>query len=135
MVHKDRKSKLRLLKEWLGLLITPQGDRAGQPFELLSWEERFLRGVMADGVSMAALTIGRGNGKTTFNAALAAAAMAGPLAQPAAEVTLVASSFGQAKIAFAHTRAFLRPWLEREPRRYSIADNSQRGRSPTATPA
>ena len=50
----------------------------------------------------------------------------GRLAQPNAEVTLMASAFGQARIGFAHARAFLSPWIEAEPQRFSITNTSQR---------
>ena len=119
-------AKTLALIGWLETLITPQGDRAGQPFELLEWERRLLNGVIDSDVSTAAMSLGRGNGKTTFSAALGAAGIMGPLAQPNAEVTLMASAFGQARIGFAHAKAFLTPWIESEPRRFSITDTSQR---------
>ena len=54
-----------------------------------------------------ALSIARGAGKTTLTAAIATAAIDGPLAQPRAEAVIVASSFSQARIGFEHTLAFL----------------------------
>ena len=61
----------------------------------------------------AALSCGRGSGKTTLVAAIAAATVDvdGPLVQQRAENVVVASSFRQAKIAFDHVLAFLQPTL------------------------
>ena len=77
--------------------------------------------------SNAGLSVARGNGKSTLTAAIATAAIAGPLAQSRADVVCVASSFTQARIIFEHVIAFMRPWLEREPTRWRIQDSSNRG--------
>ncbi len=90
-----------------GLTVT-QGRMAGQPFPVLPWQRRFIRGALAPGVVEAALTIGRGNGKSTLVAALAAACLDGPLAQERGEVVVAASSFEQALIVYRHVIAFLR---------------------------
>lgn len=89
-----------------GLTVT-QGARAGQPFEVLPWQSRFLRGALRPGVLEAALTMARGGGKSTFTAGLGACAIDGPLAQPNAEVLVVAASLKQAKIIFRHVCRFL----------------------------
>ena len=94
-----------LLKYLAGLKIT-QGEGVGEPFPLFPWERRFLRGAFAvDGDS--ALSVGRGNGKTTLLAGVAAAFIDGPLRQHRGDVVIAASSFGQARISFEHVRAFL----------------------------
>ena len=88
-----------------GLIIT-QGAGIGEPIRLLRWQRDFIRG--AFGVQGdASLTVGRGNGKTTLIAGIAAAALDGPLMQPRGEVVCVASSFTQGKIIHEHVRAFL----------------------------
>ena len=87
-----------------GLTIT-QGRLAGQPFPLFPWERRFVKGAFRSGVSEAALSVARGNGKTTLVAGLGAAAVDGPLAVPRAETLLVASSFEQGRISFEHILA------------------------------
>ena len=88
-----------------GLTIT-QGHGSGQLIQLLPWQRRFIRG--AFGVEGdAALSISRGNGKTTLIAGVAAAAIDGPLRQSRAETICVASSFAQARIVFEHVKAFL----------------------------
>ena len=114
------------LIEWIGGLIVTQGDGAGGPFPVIPWERRFLKGVFAPGVETAALSVARGNGKTALVAAIGAAAVGGPLAQPRAETALVASSFAQARIAFDHVLAFLKPQIEANPRDWRVQDNAQR---------
>lgn len=103
------------LAAYLGGLEVSQGPRAGEPFEVLPWQLRFLR--LFNGPGDVAVSLARANGKTTFCAGLAAAALDGPLVAPRAEVVLVAASFSQAKIAFRHVRWFLfgreRPDLKR----------------------
>ena len=89
-----------------------QGRHAGQPFEVLRWQSRFLRGALADGVSESALSLARGGGKSTFTAAIACAALDGPLAEPAAEVLVVASSHEQGQIVFRHVQRFLADKIE-----------------------
>ena len=85
------------------------GDFDGQPFKVLPWERRFLKGMAAvDGDC--ALSLGRGGGKTAFCAALAAAAVdpLGPMHRRRAEIILCASSFQQSTIAFEDILWFLR---------------------------
>ena len=93
-------------------LVISQGAGAGAPMRLLPWQRRFLRGALAPGRHRAALSVARGNGKTTLAAAIAVAALVGPLARPRGETILVASSFQQARIAFDHARAFLQAAID-----------------------
>ena len=97
----------RAILDYLGELTVTQGRMAGQPFPVFAWEKRFVRGVFALGVVEGALSIARGNGKTTLVAGLAAAALDGPLAFPRSETIIAASSFEQARMAFGHVLAFL----------------------------
>ena len=105
-----------------GLTIT-QGARAGESFNVLPWQRRFLRGALAHRRSESALSIARGNGKTTFTSGIACAALDGPLAVPRGEVLIVASSFTQARIGFEHVREFM---AERtaDRGRWRLIDNS-----------
>ena len=101
------------LEAYIEGLTLSQGRYAGQPFHLLPWQRRWLRGAFKPGVMDASLSLARGGGKTTFTAAIAAATVdvGGPLVQPRASSVVVASSFLQAKIAFDHVLAFLEPTL------------------------
>ena len=108
-------------------LTVGQGRHAGQGFKLLGWQRRFLSGAFGQDGD-AALSMGRGNGKTSFASAIACAAVDvdGPLVEPMAECLLVASSFDQGLIAFRHILHFLRPSLDRHGRRFRIQDSANR---------
>ena len=113
------------VESYLARLVVPQGRFAGQPFPVLPWQSRFVAGAFRDGVLDAALSLGRGNGKTTLCAGLLAATvdLDGPLNSKNAESLLVASSFGQATIAFRHVLRMLEPTLERYPRLLRVRDS------------
>ena len=94
------------LSAYIRSLIITQGAGSGEPFRLLPWQRRFLaRAFAVEGDS--ALSIARGNGKSTLVAAIACAVVDGPLRQPRSEVVCVASSFAQGRVIFEHVRAFL----------------------------
>ena len=88
-------------------LAVSQGRLAGQALAVLPWQRRFVRGAFRDGVQSAALSVGRGNGKTALLSGIAAATLTGPLVVPRGDTVIVASSFEQARIAFEHVLAFL----------------------------
>ena len=102
---------MRELHSYLAGLTVTQGRLAGQPFAVLPWQRRFVRGAFAPAVSTAGLTIGRGNGKSTLLAGIAAATLDGPLAVPRGETVIVASSFEQAQNLFSSTSP--RSWATR----------------------
>ena len=58
-------------------------------------------------MSKTALSVARGNGKSTLVAAIAVQALLGALQARRADVICVASSFQQARIVFDHILAFL----------------------------
>ncbi len=93
---------------YIGTLTVTQGRLAGEPMPVFPWERRFIKVAFVEGVIESAISVGRGNGKRTLVAALASAAIDGPLAFPRAETVVVASSFDQSKISFNHVIAFLR---------------------------
>lgn len=103
-----------------------QGARAGEPFELLGWQAKFLRGALAPGVAEAALSLARGGGKSTLTAAIACAALDGPLAEPEAEVLVVASSHEQGQVVFRHVLRFLAPKIEAKAFRVADTVNTSR---------
>ena len=104
-----------------------QGRHAGKPLRLLGWQRRFLAGAFGN-EGDAALSMARGNGKTTFTAAIACSAVdvGGPLVEPMGECLLVASSFDQGLIAFRHILHFMAPSLERYGRRFRVQDSANR---------
>ena len=91
----------RELIAWMGKLTLSGGDLDGQKFQVWPWEKRFIMGTFRQ-PGNAALSIGRGNGKSGFCAALAAAVVCpgAPLHGTKREVVCVASSFGQARIIY-----------------------------------
>ena len=96
----------RLLAYLRGLTVS-QGEGVGRRFRVLPWEADFVRGAFAPGVQVAALTVARGNGKTALCAAIGAAGLDGPLAQPRGQVIVAAASLNQARVLHDHVRAFL----------------------------
>ena len=115
------------LLAYLASLTVTQGRLAGQAFTVLPWQARFVRGAFAPGVQSAALSVARGNGKTTLLAGIAAATLDGPLAVPRGETVIVASSFEQARISFEHILAFAGDKL-RDKRRWKVWDTAQQAR-------
>ena len=84
------------LISYVGQLTVTQGRLSGQPFDVLPWQRRFVRGAFAPGIQSAALSVARGNGKTALLSGIAAATLDGPLMVPRGETVIVASSFEQA---------------------------------------
>ncbi len=84
-----------------------QGALSGERFEVLRWQRKFLRGALSDGVVESALSVARGNGKSTLISAIACAALEGPLAVPESEILVVASSHEQGGVIFRHVQRFL----------------------------
>ena len=113
------------LRGWIEQLPVTQGVGQGGQLRLLPWELEFLAGAMPPSVSTAALSIARANGKTTLLAAVAAAALCGPLAQPRGLVAIVASSFGQGRVAFEHLAAFVQPLMAERPGDWRMQDTPQ----------
>ena len=99
----------RELVAWLGKLTLSGGDLDGQPFTVWPWERRFILGTFGQSGN-AALSIARGNGKSAFVAALAAAVVCpgAPLHGTRRDVVCVASSFQQARVIFEDVLAYAR---------------------------
>ncbi len=91
---------------WLENLTITEGPLAGQPFRVMPFQQRFVRGLMCN--TEAALSIARGNGKSTLAGAIGACALAGKLAVSRGQIALVASSFTQATITVKHAYWFLK---------------------------
>lgn len=98
-----------------------QGSHVGDTFKVLGWQKRLLRGIVNNRTS--AISVARGNGKTTLLAGVASAALIGPLRQRRGEVVVVASSHNQARILFEHVLAFLDALIRQNRRRMRIADS------------
>ena len=107
------------LIDFLGSLVLAGGDRDGEPFDVLAWERRFVRGAFrVPGDS--ALSVARGNGKSALCAGIAAAVVdpVGPLHGRRREAVVSAASFEQSRVIFEDVLAFLRV-------RYDIEDRAE----------
>ena len=98
-----------------------QGQGVGQPFRVLPWERKLIRGIVNHRTS--AISVARGNGKSTLLAGVAVSALVGPLRERRGEVVVVASSFAQARIIFEHVAAFIEPLRQKYPRRLWVSDS------------
>ncbi len=116
-----------ILLDYLSGLTVSQGRLAGQAFRVLPWQRRFMSGAFRPGVQSAALSVGRGNGKTALLSGIACATLDGPLAVPRGETVIVASSFEQARIGFEHCLAFMGEKLD-DRERWKIWDTAQQAR-------
>lgn len=100
-----------------------QGEGVGGRLRLHPWERRFIHGAFAaDGD--AALSVARGNGKSTLMGAIGACFLDGPLRQPRADCVIVAASFAQARIVWEHAKAFLREKID-DRRVWRTSDSDQ----------
>lgn len=95
------------LLAYLGTRTVTEGPLSGSKFEVLPWQEKFLREAFLPAVFTAGLSIARAAGKTTFTALIAGAFLDGPLRVERGQVIICAASFAQAKIAFKHVLADL----------------------------
>ena len=98
-----------LAMRFLTGLSVPEGPRAGQPLKVAGYQRDFIKGALADDVTVALLSIGRGNGKTALSAGLALAALFGAWdQQPRREILLAARTKQQARIAWDFIAGFAR---------------------------
>lgn len=95
------------LIEYLSRLIISEGQGAGERMVLLPWQKRFVRGAFQQDVISAALSIARGNGKSTLVAGIACATLDGPLHEPRAQTIVCASSLNQGKVILDHVVEFM----------------------------
>lgn len=90
---------------FLEYLKVPEGRAAGEPLRLAPFQRRFIAGALAVDVSVAVLSVGRGNGKSALTAGLALGELLGCWdAQPRREAIAAARTREQAKIIFAYMR-------------------------------
>lgn len=83
---------------------------AGQPMRLAPFQRQFVDGAMADGVSVAALSIGRGNAKSALSAGMGLGSLLGRLGdkQPKREVVIGARTRDQGRICWNFVEGFAR---------------------------
>ena len=111
------------LAAYVAGLRVPQGSAVGEPIRVLPWQHRVLKLFDSDGD--VAASIARRNGKTVLAAAIAAAAIDGPLAAPGAENIVAASSFAQATLLFRMTLRLMGDKLK-DRGRYRVLDSQNK---------
>ncbi|MFZ5693305.1 MAG: terminase TerL endonuclease subunit [Pseudomonadota bacterium] len=88
---------------FLKTLRLPEGPSAGKKIVLADFQRRFIEGALAPGVTIAALSVGRGAGKTMLGAGLALAVLLGKIdRQPRREIILAAKTRDQGAIAWKY---------------------------------
>ena len=96
------------------------GLKAGERLELLPFQEQFVRGIYGSvddlgrrRVRMAALSVGRGNGKSALLSGLSLAHLLGPMVEPYGECYAAALDREQAGVLYRQTRAYIEatPWM------------------------
>ncbi|ARQ03147.1 terminase [Pseudorhodoplanes sinuspersici] len=85
----------------------PEGPMAGKPMRLAPFQKQFVMGALAKDVSVACLSIGRGNAKTALSAGVGLGALLGAWdAQPKREIPIAARTRDQARICFNFVQGF-----------------------------
>ena len=116
------------LVDFLAGLTLAGGDHDGEPFKVLPWEARFVRGAFRVR-GPAALSVARGNGKSALVAGIATAVVnpSGPLHGRRREAVCVASSFEQGRVIFEDVLHFLRETHDLGDRRtWRVQDSANR---------
>lgn len=94
---------------FLEKLRIPEGPLAGQKVRLAPFQKQFVAGALGEDVSVAALSIGRGNAKTALSAGLALGALLGEWdKQPRRDIPIAARTRDQARIAYEFAAGFAR---------------------------
>ena len=94
---------------FLETLKIPEGPSAGTPLKLAPFQKQFVRGALADDISVAVLSIGRGNAKTALSAGLALGGLLGAWDdQPRREILIAARTRDQGRIAWDFVAGFAR---------------------------
>jgi len=100
---------------FLETLKVPEGPLAGKPVKLAPFQKQFVKGALASGVSVACLSIARGNAKTALTAGLSLGEIMGVWnSEPRREVLLAARTRDQARIALDYVQGFIGSLPEEE---------------------
>ena len=93
--------------QFMQSLQVPEGPNAGKPISLAPFQRRFIEGSMADDVTTAVLSIGRGNGKSAITAGLALGGLIGIWdRQPRREIIAAARTRDQGRIIWDFVSGF-----------------------------
>lgn len=92
---------------FLETLTVPTGPLSGRPLRLAGYQKRFITGALGKGISIACLSVARGNAKTALSSGLALGHLIGAFGrkEPAREVLVAATNSEQAMIALRYVQA------------------------------
>lgn len=97
-----------LVKRFCNSLIVPTGRLAGRQVKLAPFQRQFIGGAFQPGVNVAALSIGRGGGKSALSAMLAVGELLGGWSDAAErEIIVAARTQAQAQIAWGYAASFI----------------------------
>ncbi|MEP0322883.1 terminase large subunit domain-containing protein [Bauldia litoralis] len=106
---------------FLQSLAIPEGPSAGKSVRLAPFQKQFVKGSLAKNVSVAALSIGRGNAKTALSAGLGLGALLGKIDnQPRREIVIAAKTRDQGRIAWNFVEGFSRSLPEETQKRLTF---------------
>ncbi|MGO4834128.1 terminase large subunit, partial [Rhizobiaceae sp. 2RAB30] len=106
---------------FLESLEIPEGPSAGRPVKLAPFQKQFVKGALAPDTNIAALSIGRGNGKTALTSGLALGALLGKWdRQPRREILVAARNRDQGRIVWNFAAGFARSLPEEEQRQLTF---------------
>ncbi|KIZ33651.1 terminase, partial [Rhodopseudomonas palustris] len=91
-------------------LKVPEGPAAGEPLRLAAFQKKFVTGALAKNVSVACLSIGRGNAKTALSSGLALGELLGEIGdtQPNREIPVGARTRDQARLVWNFVAGYAR---------------------------
>ncbi len=112
--------------DFLPTLIVPEGRLAGKPLKLATYQRDFVRGALANDISIGVLSIGRGNAKTALASGLALGHLIGKIdPQPKREIIFAARNRDQAKIAFNFVLGFVEGLPPEDQMRFTVRAGSK----------
>lgn len=110
-----------LVKRFAKTLSVPTGRLAGEAIKLAPYQNRFIDGAFSEGVNVACLSVGRGNGKSTLSAILALGELLGAWSNAAErEILIAAKTQQQAQICWHYVASFIRTLPEDVQKRVTI---------------
>ena len=110
--------------KFIRTLNTPRGWNAGEPFRILPWQAKFIKGLLEGDKRIHILSVPRGAGKSTLLGAVGAAMVGGPLVTPNVENLIIAPRMRQAQSIFNSARAMLKiPLSGDKSRRFGLTNS------------
>lgn len=110
-----------LVKRFAKSLSVPTGRLAGEAIRLAPYQNRFIEGAFAPGIHVGALSVGRGNGKSTLSAVLALGELVGAWSDAVErEILIAAKTQQQAQICWNYVASLSKTLPEDVQKRITI---------------